>query len=123
MPSTPHPLQGVLRQIQAGLGDSQNHYLVCTNYFETENGPVLLGTLHLQQDTVWNLVIDADSFRCEVLLHPDDPQYRSLVTVNYDQVWQVLHGDGPNFSGERAENILYENTEGLSTFARQGIAE
>ena len=97
--------------------------MVCTTYFETENGPVLLGTLHLHQSTVWNLQIGADSFTCEVLLQPGSQQPRSLVRVSYANIWQVLRGDGPNFNAGKRAGLLYENNNALSTFAKQGLAE
>lgn len=122
MPREPHALVAVLHQVQTGLSDPQQHYLVCTNYFQTESGPVMLGTLHLHQSTVWQLEIGAEDFTCEVLLGADD-QHRSPIRVSYDQVWQLMQGDGPQFDAENEEDILYENNPALSAFARQGLPE
>lgn len=123
MPRAPHALETVLHQLQTDLSDSQHHFMVCTTYFETDNGPVMLGTLHLHQGMVWNLQISSDSFTCEVLLQPGKHQPRSSVRVSYANVWQVLRGDGPNFNAGKQSGILYKNNQALSTFAKQGLAE
>ena len=118
-----HPLVAVLQQVQAGLSTPQHHYLVSTSYFQTENGPVILGTLHLHQSTVWQLEIGAEDFTCEVLLDGNDLTHRSPIWVSYEQVWQVLQGDSPQFNGGKRKGMLYENTSALSAFAQQGPAE
>jgi hypothetical protein len=123
MPRESHALIPILHQVQAGLANSQRHYLVCTNYFQTASGPVLLGTLHLHQSTVWQLAIGAEDFTCEVLLDADDLDHRSPIRVSYAQIWQVLQGDGPQFDAEQPENILYENASALSAFTQQGLPE
>ncbi|MCC3160234.1 hypothetical protein LJ737_23560 [Hymenobacter sp. 15J16-1T3B] len=123
MPREPHALVAVLHHVHAGLANPQHHYLVCTNYFQTESGPVMLGTLHLHQSTVWQLVIGAEDFTCEVLLDSTDLQHRSPIRVSYDQVWQVMQGDGPQFDGDNQEDLLYENTGALSAFAQQGLPQ
>lgn len=123
MPREPHALVAVLHQVQAGLADPQQHYLVCTNYFQTASGPVMLGSLHLHQSTVWQLEIGAEEFTCEVLLDAADLTHRSPVRVSYDQVWQVLQGDSPQFNGGKRKGLLYENTRALSAFAQQGLPE
>jgi hypothetical protein len=123
MPREPHALVAVLHQVQTGLSDPQHHYLVCTNYFQTESGPVQLGTLHLHQSTVWRLEIGAEDFTCEVLLDSSDLGHRSPIRVFYDQVWQVMQSDGYQFDAENEEDILYENTSALSAFAQQGLPE
>lgn len=120
----PHALVAVLQQLQTGLANPQHHYLVCTNYFQTESGPVLLGTLHLHQSTVWQLEISAAGFTCEVLLDAGDLSHRSPVRVAYDQVWQVIQGDGPQFDEEQQQqDVLYEDMRALSAFAQQGLPE
>ncbi|MCB2411019.1 hypothetical protein [Hymenobacter lucidus] len=123
MPREPHALVAVLHQVQTGLSDPQHHYLVCTNYFQTESGPVLLGTLHLHQSTVWQLEIGTKDFNCEVLLDAGALGHHSPIRVSYDQVWQVMKGAGPQFDAENEEDILYENTSALSAFAQQGLPE
>lgn len=123
MPREPHDLATVLHQVQAGLSNPQHHFMVCTTFLETENGPLMLGTLHLHQSTVWNLQIGADGFTCEVLLQPGRQQPRTSVRVSYPNVWQVLRGDGPNFNAGARAGLLYENNHALSTFAKQGLAE
>jgi len=42
-PSGAHPLEAVLMAVATGLADPANHYLVNTTYFDSPNGPVLLG--------------------------------------------------------------------------------
>lgn len=123
MPPAPHSLEAVLHQVQADLSDPQHHFMVCTTYFESKNGPVLLGALHLHQSTVWNLQVGSEGFTCEVLLQPGATQPRSLVRVTYANVWQVMRGDGPNFNAGKRAELLYENNQALSTFAKQGVAE
>ncbi|RYU84750.1 hypothetical protein [Hymenobacter persicinus] len=123
MPREPHDVAAVLHQVHAGLSNPQHHFMVCTTYFETENGPVMLGTLHLHQSTMWNLQIGTDGFVCEVLLQPGSQQPRSSVRVAYANIWQVLRGDGPNFNAGKREGVLYENNHVLSTFAKQGLTE
>jgi hypothetical protein len=76
----------VLHRVQAGLSSPQHHFMVCTTS-ETENGPVMLGTLHLHQSTVWNLQIGPDGFTWEVLLQPGSHQTRSSIRVSYVNVW------------------------------------
>ncbi|GAA4389418.1 hypothetical protein [Hymenobacter koreensis] len=123
MPRAPHALETVLQQLQTDLSDPQHHFMVCTTYFESESGPVMLGTLHLHQSTVWNLQIGAEGFTCEVLLQPGSQQPRSSVRVSYANVWQVMRGNNPNFNAGKRAGLLYENNHALSTFARQGLAE
>lgn len=123
MPRAPHALETVLQQLQTDLSDPQHHFMVCTTYFEADNGPVMLGTLHLHHGTVWNLQIGAQGFTCEVLLQPGGQQPRSSIRVSYANVWQVMRGDGPNFNAGKRAGILYENNQALSTFAKQGLAE
>lgn len=122
MPRTPS-LETVLHQLQADLADPQHHFMVCTTFFETENGPVMLGTLHLHQSTVWNLQVGSEGFTCEVLLQPGSHQPHAPVRVAYANVWQVMRGNGPNFNAGNRAGLLYENNNALSTFARQGLAE
>lgn len=114
-----HPLVAILHQVQAGLQDPANHYLVNTNYFETENGPVLLGTLYIHQQAVEDLVIGPDGFSCQVFLTPPE---RQLVKAAYQQIWQVLQGDSPQFDLDEDESVilLYEDTDALAPFAQEG---
>lgn len=115
-------LATVMRAVAVGLADPQNHYLVSTTYFDSPDGPVIMGMLHLHRDTVQNLEIADDSFACEVLLNPHDRKQKSRVRVGYAQVWQVLHHDQPAFNLEEMgdEGVLYYAARVLSTFARQG---
>lgn len=122
-PSQEHPLVAVLTAVEAGLVDPANHYLVNTTAFESPDGPVLLGMLHLQAQTVRDLVIEAKAFTCSVLLNPDAQQQWSTVRVAFAQVWQVLRSDGPQVDMEEveeADGLLYDAPEVLSAYARQG---
>ena len=123
MPHAPQSLAAVLHQLQADLADPQHHFMVCTTYFESESGPVMLGTLHLHHSTVWNLQVGTDGFTCEVLLQPGSQQSHSRVRVSYANVWQVMRGNGPKFNAGNRAGLLYENNQALSTFAKQGLAE
>ncbi|UYZ61224.1 hypothetical protein [Hymenobacter latericus] len=109
-----------MNHIQAGLADASNHYLVCTNYFETPDGPVLLGSLYLHRDAVRNLRVEANRFTCDVLLNPNK---FSPVTVSFAQIWSIQRGNQPEFDAEDSAGSLYENTQALSSFAQQGLAE
>jgi hypothetical protein len=119
MPSSPHSLGAVFAQVQAGLCDPANHYLVTTSYFETDHGPYLLGTVYLQRDAVWDLAVDAGALTCQVLLTPHE---RHPIRVPFANVWQVLHGDRPHFNADQAD-VLYEDDQVLARFAREGLPE
>ena len=122
-PSGEHPLVAVLTAIEAGLSDPENHYLVNTTSFDSPDGPVLMGMLHLNVHTMWDLDIKADAFTCSVLLDPHDRRQRSTVRVSFDQVWQVVLGDSPQVDVEEAEengDLLYNAPEVLSRYVRQG---
>jgi hypothetical protein len=122
-PSGEHPLVAVLAAVEAGLADPANHYLLNTTAFESPDGPVLLGLLHLQAQTVRDLVLEADAFTCSVLLDPYNRQQWSTVRVNFAQVWQVLRSDSPQVDLEEVEDaggLLYHAPEVLSAYARQG---
>lgn len=82
-----HPLVAVLTAVAAGLVDPGNHYVVNTTYFESPYGPVLLGMLHLNAHTVWDLGLENDAFTCSVLLNPHNRQEKSPVRVGFAQVW------------------------------------
>ncbi len=120
-----HPLVAVLTAVEAGLADPGNHYLIHTTAFESPAGPVLLGVLHLQADTVQDLVVEADGFTCSVHLDPDDRRRWSPVRVAFAQVWQVLRSDSPQVDMEEVEEaggLLYDAPDVLSAYARQGRA-
>ena len=122
-PSGEHPLVAVLTAMEAGLADPANHYLVNTTSFESPDGPVLLGMLHLQAHTTQDLAIEADGFTCSVLFDPYDRQQWSTVRVNFAHVWQVLRSDSPQVDLEEVEEaggLLYDAPEVLSAYARQG---
>jgi len=122
-PSGEHPLVAVLTAVEAGLTDPDNHYLVNTTSFESPDGPVLLGMLHLQAHTTQDLTIEADSFTCSVLLDPYDRQAWATVRVAFAQVWQVLLSDSPQVDLEEIEDVgglLYDAPEVLSAYGRQG---
>lgn len=122
-PSGEHPLVAVLTTVEAGLADPANHYLVNTTAFESPDGPVLLGMLHLQAQTTRDLVIEVDAFTCSVLLNPYNRQQWSTVRVAFAQVWQVLRSDSPQVDLEEVEDaggLLYDAPEVLSAYARQG---
>lgn len=124
-PADEDALATVMRAVAVGLADSQNHYLVSTTHFDSPDGPVLMGMLHLHRDTVQKLEIAPDSFTCEVLLNPRDRKQTSHVRVGYAQVWQVLYHDQPTFDLEEIgnEGVLYYAAQVLNTFARQGPPE
>ena len=118
-----HPLVAVLTAVAAGLTDPNNHYLLNTTAFESPDGLVLLGMLHLQAQTTRDLVIEADAFTCSVLLDPYDRQRWSTIQVNFAQVWQVLRSDSPQVDLEEVEDaggLLYHAPEVLSAYAQQG---
>lgn len=122
-PMGEHPLVAVLRAVEAGLSAPQNHYLVNTTSFDSPSGPVLMGMLHLNAHTVWDLNIGADAFTCSVLLDPHDPRRKSAVRVGFAQVWQVVLSDSPQIDVEAAEEaagVLYDAPGVLSNYARQG---
>lgn len=122
-PSGEHLLVAVLTAVKAGLADPTNHYLVNTTAFESPDGPVLLGMLHLQAQTTRDLAMEAEAFTCSVLLNPYDRQQWSTVRVNFAQVWQVLRSDSPQMDLEEVEEaggVLYDAPEVLSAYARQG---
>ncbi|MGI4864372.1 MAG: hypothetical protein ACRYFZ_10660 [Janthinobacterium lividum] len=122
-PSGEHPLVAVLTAIEAGLADPANHYLINTTAFESPDGPVLLGMLHLQAQTTRDLAIEAEAFTCSVRLDAYDRQQWSTVRVNFAQVWQVLRSDSPQVDLEEAEDtggLLYDAPVVLSAYARQG---
>jgi hypothetical protein len=83
-PSGEHPLVAVLTAVEAGLTDPNNHYLVNTTSFESPEGPVLLGMLHLHAHTTRDLALAADAFTCSVLLDPYDRRAWSTVWVAFD---------------------------------------
>jgi hypothetical protein len=76
-----------------------------------------MGTLHLQQDIVWALAVDAAALTCQVLLTPHE---RYLIRVPFANVWQVLHSDRPRFNANQAD-VLYEDHQVLARFAREGL--
>ncbi|UOR07717.1 hypothetical protein MUN82_22020 (plasmid) [Hymenobacter aerilatus] len=118
-----HPLVAVLTAVAAGLADPDNHYLINTTAFESPDGPVLLGMLHVHAQTTRDLVIEADAFTCSVLLDPYDRQRWSTIQVNFAQVWQVLRSDSPQADLEEVEDaggLLYHAPEVLSAYAQQG---
>lgn len=118
-----HPLVAVLTAVAAGLADPDNHYLINTTAFESPDGPVLLGMLHVQAQTTRNLVIEGDAFTCSVLLDPYDRQRWSTIQVNFAQVWQVLRSNSPQVYLEEVEDaggLLYHAPEVLSAYAQQG---
>lgn len=120
-PSGEHPLVAVLSAVEAGLANPDNHYLVNTTAFESPEGPVLLGMLHLQTHTIQDLVIEADGFTCSVRFDPHDRRAWSTVRVAFAQVWQVLRSDSPQVNLEEVEEaggLLYDAPEVLSAYAR-----
>jgi len=122
-PSGEHLLVAVLTAVEAGLADPANHYLLNTTAFESPDGPVLLGMLHLHAQTTRDLAIEAEAFTCSVLLNPYDRQRWSTVRVNFAQVWQVLRSDSPQVDMEEVEaagGLLYDAPEVLRAYARQG---
>ncbi|MFD2719692.1 hypothetical protein ACFST9_13270 [Hymenobacter monticola] len=122
-PSGEHPLVAVLTAVEAGLADPNNHYLVNTTSFESLDGPVLLGMLHLQTHTIQNLVIEEEGFTCSVRFDPYGQRAWSIVRVAFAQVWQVLRSDSPQIDMEEVEDaggLLYDAPEVLSAYARQG---
>ena len=121
--SDEHPLGAVLTAVAAGLVDPHNHYLVNTTSFESPDGPVGMGVLHLQAHTVWDMEIDATGFTCSVLLDARDRRRKVPIRVNFANVWQVLRSDSPHMdlaAVEAAAGLLYEAPEVLSAYARQG---
>ena len=113
----------VLTAVEAGLADPDNHYLINTTAFESPDGPVRLGMLHLQALATGDLLIEAQAFTCSVHLNPDDRQQWSTVWVNFVQVRQVLCSDSPQVDLEEVEEaggLLYDAPEVLSAYARQG---
>lgn len=82
-PAGEHPLVAALTAVEAGLADPVNHYLINTTAFESLDGPVLLGTLYLQAQTIRDLVLESDAFTCSVLLDPDDRRQWSTVRVAF----------------------------------------
>jgi len=122
-PSGEHPLVAVLTAVEAGLADPANHYLIHTTAFESPAGPVLFGMLHLQADTVQDLVMEADGFTCSVHLDPNDRRQWSTVRVAFAQVWQVLRSDSPQVDLEEVEEaggLLFDAPDILSAYARLG---
>ena len=122
-PSGEHPLVAVLTAVEAGLADPANHYLVNTTSFESPDGPVLLGMLHLQAHTTRDLVLEADGFTCSVLLDPYNRRAWSTVRVAFAHVWQVLRSDSPQVDMEEVEDaggLLYHAPEVLNAYVRQG---
>lgn len=110
-PSGEHPLVAVLTAVEAGLADPANHYLINTTAFESPDGPVLLGMLHLQARITRDLVIEPEAFTCSVLLNPYNRQQWSTVRVAFTQVWQVLRSDSPQVDLEEVEEaggLLYD---------------
>lgn len=121
--SDEHPLVAVLAAVAAGLADPRNHYLVNTTCFDSPDGPVWMGMLHLHARTVQDLALEATGFTCSVLFDPRDRQYRSTVRVEFGNVWQVLRSDSPQMNfGEVAQagGLLYDAPEVLSAYARRG---
>ena len=119
-----HPLVAVLTAVAAGLVDPANHYVVNTTRFESPDGPVWLGMLHLHAHTVRDLALEATGFTCSVLLDPRDRQHRSPVRVDFGNVWQVLRSDRPQMNfGEvaAAGGLLYDAPEVLSAYARRDL--
>lgn len=119
-PTDEHPLVAVLTAVEAGLANPANHYLVNTTSFDSPYGPVLMGMLHLNTHTVWDLHIEADAFTCLVLL---DREQKSAVRVPFARVWQVVVSDTPQVdlkAVEEAGGLLYDAPEVLSSYARQG---
>jgi hypothetical protein len=121
--SDEHPLGAVLTAVAAGLVDPHNHYLVTTTSFESPDGPVGMGVLHLHAHTIWDMEIDATGFTCSVLLNARDRRHKAPVRVEFANVWQVLRSDSPHMdlaTVEAAGGLLYEAPQVLSTYARQG---
>jgi hypothetical protein len=118
-----HSLVAVLTAMGEGLADPSNHYLINTTSFESPDGPVLLGMLHLQAHTVQDLVLGTDGFTCSVRLDPSDRRAWAIVRVAFAHVWQVLVSDSPQVDMEEIEEtggLLYEAPEVLSNYARTG---
>lgn len=123
LPSGEHPLAAVLTAVEAGLADPANHYLVNTTSFESLDGPVLMGMLHLQTHITQDFVIEVDGFTCSVLLDPYDRRTWSTVHMAFAQVWQVLLSDSPQVDMEEVEEaggLLYDAPYVLNAYARQG---
>jgi hypothetical protein len=121
-PSGEHPLVAVLTAVQAGLADPANHYLINTTSFASPAGPVLMGMLHLNAHTVWDLHIENEAFTCAVLLNSHERQ-PAAVRVPFAHVWQVVVSDSPQVDLEEVEaagGLLYEAPEVLRNYARQG---
>lgn len=120
-PTGEHPLVAVLTAVEAGLANPNNHYVVNTTYFDSPGGPVLLGMLHLNAHTVWDLCIEKDSFTCSVLLQPQERQ-RATVRVGFGQVWQVVRSNSPQVELEElaAEDLLYDAPNVLGTYVQAG---
>jgi len=121
-PAGEHPLVALLTAVAAGLADPGNHYLVNTTSFESPDGPVLLGMLHLQAHTIRDLAIGTDEFSCSVLLDPYDRRAWSTVRVNFAHIWQVLRSDSPQVDMEEVEDaggLLYYAPEVLSAYVQQ----
>lgn len=121
VPAASHPLVAILEQVTAGLRDPRNHYLVLTSYLEILSGSVLLGSLHLHQESAWELVVEPDALTCEVLLSPYAG--RAPVRVAYASIWQVQHSHSPQFGADDEDGLLYIDNRALDSFAREGMAE
>lgn len=121
-PSGEHPLVAVLTAVTAGLADPNNHYVVNTTSFESPDGPVWMGMLHLHLHSVKDLMLKANEFTCSVRLNPRDHRQWSTVRVAFAQVWQVLRSDSSQMDLEEVEEaggLLYDAPEVLSAYVRR----
>ena len=104
-------LQAALVQVLEGLPDPANHYVVNAHYYEYEGRYCFITSLYFHQEAVWNLELQEDAIRCEVLLDRSAPDERSEIRVPYAVIWGIQQSTSHLFDDDSPQ--LYYNAEVL----------
>ncbi|MCA8833308.1 hypothetical protein [Hymenobacter pini] len=104
-------LRQVLAQAIDGLRDPDNYYSIYTTRYDYDGQTYMTNLLFWQQDAVWDIELGDENVQCDVLLDRSAPEHRFRISIPYDHIYGVQHGNSPNFTTTRG--MLYDAPEVL----------
>jgi hypothetical protein len=106
-------LKNVLEQLVEGLGDPSNHYFLSAVYYQQEDGKrVYIASMYLHQDSAWNLQLEADALALDVLLHWQEPDRPTRISIPYEVIYQVQRNHTGGLYTD--EDTIYSSAQALS---------
>ncbi len=106
-------LKNVLEQLVEGLGDPSNHYFLSAVYYQQEDGKrVYIASMYLHQDSAWNLQLEADALALDVLLHRQEPDRPTRISIPYEVIYQVQRNHTGGLYTD--EDTIYSSAQALS---------